>query len=85
MKKPRFIKATYFYWIGVYVAGFAFIAIAGTPHFLWRYNYHRYALDNGGHARYYTMCQYVGKTGEHRLTPNDGKCSWLIFRKGKSS
>jgi hypothetical protein len=76
--KPRLIRPSYFVWLIVPIATFAFIQAWGLPHVIWNYTYRG---DASRPSFRYIACSYVGPSGEFWLSANNGECSWIRFRK----
>ncbi len=78
----HFLRLSYFMWLIVPAAILLIYLIFGLPHMIWSYSW----IDKGqGYdpfaTRYYTRCTYVGPYGNFTAHPNNGKCSWVRFRK----
>lgn len=80
MRSVPLVRARYFLWAALPLAGFAMMQAFGSPHVIWAYKWtgSRYVGDG---PRYYTSCTYVGPHGSFTRPASGGECPWLQFRK----
>lgn len=81
MTKVRFLRASYFVWVIVPLAAYAFYLSEGLPHVIWSYDWQQPAGASYGDfaLRRYTRCTYAGPYGLLTEYPTDGTCGWVRF------
>lgn len=82
MRRVPLLRARYFFWMVVPIAGYAAVSLFGTPHVIWSYQYPSGRYVDAS-ARYHTSCTYVGMSGSIRRTPTSGQCPLIAFEKAK--
>lgn len=75
----------YFVWIIIPITAYLVFLAFGLPHFRWSYSWRD---DGQGYdpfaTRWYTACTYIGTYGDFTIRPHNGKCAWIVFRKGNA-
>ena len=79
----RLLRASYFIWVIVVLAGYMAYLGLGLPHILWSYDWRDSGQGYDPYAeRFYTCCRYIGPYGVFTVHfPKDGQCDWLQFHK----
>ncbi len=77
----RFLRAHYFVWIALPLAGLLAYLLLGLPHIIWSYEWRDNGTYDPAAPRHYTRCTFIGPYGTFTTYPANGKCSWVLFRK----
>lgn len=69
------VRPTKLLWLPAVGALFTAVALFGTPHVLWTYQY-----SGSSEARYYLSCDYLGRDSQ-TVVPRDGTCPFIALLK----
>ena len=70
--------AALFLWMIAPLGFWGAVTYWGTPHVVWSYTFHSSGNGYGAAAkRHYISCTYIGWTGKHVTSAQQGRCLWI--------